>query len=161
MKNRVTHPLRVAENCTTHPLHKAQNLMTHPLSAPAHPLYTFWSVPYAGRIHGLRLLTYRVRTPVKTFRRFFIVSYRLFVFCSFHILCFLLGFSFINDKSFTFFRQISTCALRIPIPAPARNPFSHLSLNFWRLTRRSIGAAMLVVKNKSISLLWELTSIFT
>ena len=38
----MTHPLRVAENCTTHPLHKAQNLMTHPLSAPAHlppPLY--------------------------------------------------------------------------------------------------------------------------
>ena len=33
----MTHPLRVAENCTTHPLHKAQNLMTHPLSAPAHP----------------------------------------------------------------------------------------------------------------------------
>ena len=28
----MTHPLRVAENCTTHPLHKAQNLMTHPLS---------------------------------------------------------------------------------------------------------------------------------
>ena len=41
---------------------------------------------------------------------------------------FLLGFSFINDKSFTFFRQIRTCALRIPIPAPARNPFSLLSL---------------------------------
>ena len=39
----MTHPLRVAENCTTHPLHKAQNLMTHPLSAPAHPPppYTF------------------------------------------------------------------------------------------------------------------------
>ena len=37
----MTHPLRVAENCTTHPLHKAQNLMTHPLSAPAHPHYTF------------------------------------------------------------------------------------------------------------------------
>ena len=41
----MTHPLRVAENCTTHPLHKAQNLMTHPLSAPAYrpppplPLY--------------------------------------------------------------------------------------------------------------------------
>ena len=33
----MTHPLRVAENCTTHPLHKAQNLMTHPLSVPAHP----------------------------------------------------------------------------------------------------------------------------
>ena len=33
----MTHPLRVAENCTTHPLHKAQSLMTHPLSAPAHP----------------------------------------------------------------------------------------------------------------------------
>ena len=32
----MTHPLRVAENCTTQPLHKAQNLMTHPLSAPAH-----------------------------------------------------------------------------------------------------------------------------
>ena len=32
----MTHPLRVAENCTTHPLHKAQNLMTHPLSAPVH-----------------------------------------------------------------------------------------------------------------------------
>ena len=29
----MTHPLRVAENCTNHP----QNLMTHPLSAPAHP----------------------------------------------------------------------------------------------------------------------------
>ena len=42
----MTHPLRVAENCTTHPLHKAQNLMTHPLSAPAHPPYTFWPVPY-------------------------------------------------------------------------------------------------------------------
>ena len=41
---------------------------------------------------------------------------------------FLLGFSFINDKSFTFFRQIRTCALRIPIPAPARNSFSLLSL---------------------------------
>ena len=27
----MTHPLRVAENCTTHPLHKAQNLMTHSL----------------------------------------------------------------------------------------------------------------------------------
>ena len=33
----MTHPLRVAENCTTHPSHKAQNLMTQPLSAPAHP----------------------------------------------------------------------------------------------------------------------------
>ena len=33
----MTHPLRVAENCTTHALHKAQNLMTHPFSAPAHP----------------------------------------------------------------------------------------------------------------------------
>ena len=32
----MTHPLRVAANCTTHPLHKAQNLTTHPLSAPAH-----------------------------------------------------------------------------------------------------------------------------
>ena len=38
---RVTHPLRVAENCPTHPLHKAQNLMTHPLSAPAHPPILF------------------------------------------------------------------------------------------------------------------------
>ena len=37
----MTHPLRVAENCTTHPLHKAQNLMTHPLSAPAHPPILF------------------------------------------------------------------------------------------------------------------------
>ena len=37
----MTHPLRVAENCTTHPLHKAQNLMTHPLSAPAHPPLLF------------------------------------------------------------------------------------------------------------------------
>ena len=33
----MTHPLRVAENCTTQPLHTAQNLMTHPLSAPATP----------------------------------------------------------------------------------------------------------------------------
>ena len=33
----MTHPLRVAENCTTHPLHKAQNLMTHLLFAPGHP----------------------------------------------------------------------------------------------------------------------------
>ena len=28
----MTHPLRVAENCTTHPMHKAQTLMTHPIS---------------------------------------------------------------------------------------------------------------------------------
>ena len=36
-KNRMTHPIWVAENCTTHPLPRVQNLMTHPLSAPAHP----------------------------------------------------------------------------------------------------------------------------
>ena len=41
----MTHPLRVAENCTTHPLHKAQNLMTHPLSAPAHPHLYFLTSP--------------------------------------------------------------------------------------------------------------------
>ena len=41
----MTHPLRVAENCTTHPLHKAQNLMTHPLSAPAHPPLYFLTSP--------------------------------------------------------------------------------------------------------------------
>ena len=35
-KNRMTHPLRVAKNCT-HPLPRVQKLMTHPLSAPAHP----------------------------------------------------------------------------------------------------------------------------
>ena len=33
----MTHPLRVAENCTPHPLHKAQNLMMHHLSALAYP----------------------------------------------------------------------------------------------------------------------------
>ena len=38
-KNRMTHPLRVAKNCTTHHLPRVQKLMTHPLSAPAHPLY--------------------------------------------------------------------------------------------------------------------------
>ena len=37
----MTHPLRVAQNCTTHPLHKAQKLMTHPLYAPAHPPILF------------------------------------------------------------------------------------------------------------------------
>ena len=36
-KNRMTHPLRVAKNCTPHPLPRVQKLMTHPLSAPAHP----------------------------------------------------------------------------------------------------------------------------
>ena len=41
----MTHPLRVAANCTTHPLHKAQNLMTHPLSAPAHPRLYFLTSP--------------------------------------------------------------------------------------------------------------------
>ena len=47
----MTHPLRVAENCTTYPLRKAQNLKTHPRSAPAHliptspPPYTVWPVP--------------------------------------------------------------------------------------------------------------------
>ena len=60
----MTHPLRVAENCTTHPLHKAQNLMTHPLSAPAHPLLYFLTSPllnflkcfqdYCGRSSGSR-----------------------------------------------------------------------------------------------------------
>ena len=46
-KKRMTHPLRVAKNCTTHPLPRVQKLMTHPLSAPAHPPppYTFWPVP--------------------------------------------------------------------------------------------------------------------
>ena len=41
----MTHPLRVAENCTTHPLRKAQNLMTHPLSAPANPPLYFLTSP--------------------------------------------------------------------------------------------------------------------
>ena len=37
-KNRMTHPLWVAKNCTTHPLPRVQKLMTQPLSAPApHP----------------------------------------------------------------------------------------------------------------------------
>ena len=36
-KIRMTHPLRVAKNCTTHPLPRVQKLMAHPLSAPAHP----------------------------------------------------------------------------------------------------------------------------
>ena len=39
-KNKMTHPLRVARNCTTPPLPRVQQLMTHPLSAPAHPPYT-------------------------------------------------------------------------------------------------------------------------
>ena len=41
----MTHPLRVAKNCTTHPLRKAQNLMTHPVSAPAHPHLYFLPSP--------------------------------------------------------------------------------------------------------------------
>ena len=41
----MTHPLRLAENCTTHPFDKAQNLMTHPLSAPAHPRLYFLTSP--------------------------------------------------------------------------------------------------------------------
>ena len=41
----MTHPLRVAENCSTHPLHKAQNFMAHPLSAPAHPHLYFLTSP--------------------------------------------------------------------------------------------------------------------
>ena len=40
-KNRMTHPLRVAKNCTTQPLPRVQKLMTHPLSAPAHPPILF------------------------------------------------------------------------------------------------------------------------
>ena len=46
----MTHPLRVAENCTTHPLHKAQNLMTHSLSAPAHPPLYFLTSPLSRGI---------------------------------------------------------------------------------------------------------------
>ena len=47
IKNRMTHPLRVAKNYTTHPLPRVQKLMTHPLSASAHhpPLY-FLTSPY-------------------------------------------------------------------------------------------------------------------
>ena len=36
-KNRMTHPLRVAKNCTTHALPRVQKLMTPPLFAPAPP----------------------------------------------------------------------------------------------------------------------------
>ena len=79
---------------------------------------------YAGSINDLRLLTCRVRTPVKAFRQFLFSAIAYLSSALFIYFVFLLGFSFINDKSFTFFRQKRTCALRIPIPAPARNPFS-------------------------------------
>ena len=49
----MTHPLRVAENCTTHPLHKAQNLMTHPLSNLAHSLLYFLTSPYTQTYRDL------------------------------------------------------------------------------------------------------------
>ena len=99
---------------------------------------------------------------VKAVRRFFLIFSYIAYFCSFSL------FSFINDKSFIFFRQVRTYVLRILIPAPVRNPFSH---PFWHLPRRAIvarvtigssncwfardvTAAVLVVKNKSISLLY-------
>ena len=43
-KNRMTHPLWVAKNCTTPPLPRVQKLMT-----PPPPPYTFWPVPNAHR----------------------------------------------------------------------------------------------------------------
>ena len=117
---------------------------------------------YTGSIHSLRLFTCRVRKQLKRLGdSFFFFSYIAY-FCSFSL------FSFVKDKSFILFRQVPTCVLRILIPAPVRNPFSH---PFRHLPRRAIVArvtisfsncwfardvtvAVLVVKNKSISLLY-------
>ena len=59
----MTHPLRVAENCTTHPLHKAKNLMTHPLSAPAHPPLYFLTSPLEVK-SSLGILMTSVQTAI-------------------------------------------------------------------------------------------------
>ena len=61
-KNRMTHPLRVAKNCTAHPLPRVQKLMTHPFSARAHPPILFdqsltrWQT--SGRCSSSRKVTH-------------------------------------------------------------------------------------------------------
>ena len=87
---------------------------------------------YAGSIHSRRLLTCRARKQLKRLGDFLFLAIAYFLLLFSHSLFFYLVFHL-----FTFFRQVRTCVLRIPIPALARKPFS---LPFQRLPRRPIVA---------------------